>query len=369
MFLFGAVVSAAVTPFVRRYAIKHHIVANPGGRHIHKVPIPVMGGTSIFIGIVAVTCAQIIGELLLGWRGFGSDASADLIQLGALALAATLIYFLGLFDDVYNISPGLKLLGQVIAAAIVASAGLRIDFISNPFSDSIIMLGLFAVPVTVIYLVAFANIINLIDGLDGLAAGVAAIAASSLLVLAVGANQLAAAIIAVAIMGSCVGFLFFNFHPASIFMGDEGALLLGFLLGVVSLMGVMKTTAAIALAVPLLIVGIPIFDTLFAIIRRVRHNQPIKQADKGHIHHRLLERGFNQRQTVILIYVWSSALAVGGYAVRYAPVIWRFATIAVLFVVTGIMAYWLGLYEPVQVAEKPRKGILSKNTENDETLL
>lgn len=344
----GIGVTALATPIVRDMAIKKHIVALPGGRKIHKKPIPETGGTAMMIGMLAVAIFQIAGESLFGWRGFGSDISQNPLTLVGILVGTLVIFGVGLIDDIKDISPRAKLAGQIVAATIVAASGLRISFISNPFNDSIILLGIMAIPVTVLYLVSFANIINLIDGLDGLAAGLSAIAATSLLVLAAGANQLTAAIIAAAVIGSCIGFLFFNFNPASIFMGDEGALTLGFLLGIVSLMGVMKTTAAIALAVPLLIVGIPIFDTLSAIIRRVRHNQSFKEADRGHIHHRLLGRGFNQRQTVLIIYAWSAALAIGGYAIRYAPFWVRTITFVVLFALTGFLAYWLGLFESVK---------------------
>lgn len=344
----GVGVTALVTPLVRNLAVKRHIMALPGGRKIHKKPIPETGGTAMIIGMLAVVVFQIVGEKYFGWRGFVSDISSEPLALWGILLGTFVIYGVGLVDDIKDITPRAKLIGQIVAASIVAASGLRISFISNPFNDSIILLGILAIPATVLYLVSFANIINLIDGLDGLAAGLSAIASASLLALAAGANQLSAAIIAAAVIGSCIGFLFFNFNPASIFMGDEGALTLGFLLGIISLMGVMKTTAAIALAVPLLIVGIPIFDTLSAIIRRVRHNKSFKEADRGHIHHRLLGRGFNQRQTVLIIYGWSAALAIGGYAIRYAPFWVRTITFIVLFALTGLLAYWLGLFESVK---------------------
>jgi UDP-GlcNAc:undecaprenyl-phosphate GlcNAc-1-phosphate transferase len=171
-------------------------------------------------------------------------------------------------------------------------------------------------------------------------------------VLAAGGNRLDAAAFAVALIGACVGFLRYNSNPASIFMGDSGALFLGFTLATISLMGVMKSSAAIALAVPLLIIGVPIFDTASAIVRRVMHKRPIQEADKGHIHHRLLGRGFSQRQTVFIIYIWSIALALGGYTVRYAPGSLKALTILILFVITGFMAYWLGLFEAVGHAEE-----------------
>jgi UDP-GlcNAc:undecaprenyl-phosphate GlcNAc-1-phosphate transferase len=230
---------------------------------------------------------------------------------------------------------------------VVVAAGLKIEYVGDPFGGGLVALGYLSIPITLIYIVGFTNVINLIDGLDGLAAGVSAIAAASLLVLAAQGNRLEAAALAAAVIGACVAFLRYNFNPASIFMGDSGALFLGFTLATISLMGVMKSSAAIALAVPLLIIGVPIFDTASAIVRRLRHKRPIQEADKGHIHHRLLGRGFNQRQTVLIIYVWSIALAFGGYEVRYAPGTLKAVTIAMLFVITGFMAYWLGLFEAV----------------------
>ncbi|MBW6469255.1 MAG: undecaprenyl/decaprenyl-phosphate alpha-N-acetylglucosaminyl 1-phosphate transferase, partial [Coriobacteriia bacterium] len=188
-------------------------------------------------------------------------------------------------------------------------------------------------------------VINLIDGLDGLAAGVSAIAGATMLVLALQGNRPDAAVFAAALIGACVGFLRHNFHPASIFMGDSGAMFLGFSLAAVSLLGVMKSVAAITLVVPLLIIGVPIFDTASAIVRRVRHKRPIQEADRGHIHHRLLGRGFGQRQTVLIIYVWSAGLGVGAYAMRWAATSVKLLTFGVLAGLSVFMASWLGLFE------------------------
>ncbi len=164
------------------------------------------------------------------------------------------------------------------------------------------------------------------------------------------------------LIGACLGFLRWNFHPASIFMGDSGALFLGYALATVSLLGVMKTTAAIALAVPLLIVGVPIFDTGSAIVRRLRHGRPIGEADRGHIHHRLLGRGFDQRQTVLIIYGWSIALSVVGYAVRYAPGPSRSPRWSVMFAVSAAMAYWLGLFEAAHHLTEGETDVIDEET-------
>jgi UDP-GlcNAc:undecaprenyl-phosphate/decaprenyl-phosphate GlcNAc-1-phosphate transferase len=281
----------------------------------------------------------------LGWATVLTEGGrTNLLWVGA---GIVLMFAVGLVDDIVNLTPFAKLSGQIVAAVIVAASGLRIEYIGNPTGDGLIQLSLLSIPITVVYLVGFANVRNLIDGLDGLAAGLSAIAATSLLALAAPSNRLDAAVLAAAVIGACLGFLRYNFHPASIFMGDSGAMFLGFTLATISLLGVMKTTAAIALAIPLIIIGVPIFDTASAIVRRIRHKRPIQEADKGHIHHRLLRRGFDQRQTVLIIYAWSAALALGAYAVRYAPGFIRAIVLVVLFSVTAFTAYWLGLYESV----------------------
>lgn len=345
---YGAMIGAALvttlalTPLVRLVGVRWGIVAHPGGRHVHTGLIPRIGGVAMFVGFAVALLLDYIGERFWGWQEGMLRVGRPI--LGVLAGIAA-IFVVGVLDDVIELKPGQKLLGQLAAAGIVIAFGVRISFIGNPFGGGIVLLGVLSVPLTLFWIVGFANVINLIDGLDGLAAGVSGIAALSFLVLAAQSNVLAAGVLAAALLGACIGFLRYNFNPASIFMGDSGALFLGFTLACVSLLGVMKSVAAITLVVPLLIIGVPIFDTFSAIIRRSRHGQPIQSADKGHIHHRLLGRGFNQRQTVLIIYVWSVALAFGGYAMRWAPPVWRFATLVVLASMSGLMAYWLGLFE------------------------
>ena len=347
----GALVTFIVTPLVRAFAIKRGLVDYPGGRKVHTKAIPRLGGVAIFAGVMAAVAVQAAGERFFGWGGTIVGGGTSQARVVGVLIGLTIVFVVGLVDDLRNLSPGVKFTGQLVAACVVVASGLRIEYVGDPFAGGLVDLGLLAIPVTLLYIVGFTNVINLIDGLDGLAAGVSAIAAASLLVLAAQGNRLDAAALAAAVIGACLAFLRYNFNPASIFMGDSGALFLGFTLATISLMGVMKSTAAIALAVPLLIIGVPIFDTASAIIRRVLHKRPIQEADKGHIHHRLLGRGFDQRQTVLIIYVWSIALAFGGYAVRYAPGLFKVLTFAILFVITGFMAYWLGLFEAAGHAE------------------
>lgn len=352
----ATLVTLIVTPIVRGYAMRHGLVQKPRGRDLHTAPIPRLGGIAIFAGVIAAVAVQAFGELYMGWGGTISGGGTVRTRMTGVLIGFVVIFVVGLVDDLRPLSPGWKLLGQLAAAAVLIMFGLKIEYVGNPFGGGLIELGFLAVPLTLLYVVAFTNIVNLIDGLDGLAAGVTAISAVSFLTIAAQGNRLEAAAIAAALIGACVGFVRYNFHPASIIMGDSGALFLGYVLASVSLMGVLKSTAAIALAVPLLIMGVPIADTASAIIRRAAHRRPIQEADKGHIHHRLLGRGFNQRQTVLIIYVWSALLALGGWAVRYAGGPLKTVTFVVLFIVTGLMVYWLGLFEVVQHSDDGDSG-------------
>jgi UDP-GlcNAc:undecaprenyl-phosphate/decaprenyl-phosphate GlcNAc-1-phosphate transferase len=338
----AAAVTLVLTPLVRSMSIRMGLVDRPDARKVHTREISRLGGIAIFGGCAAAWIAESLLRYPVTTGGAVDLASPPL--LGAI-VGGTVIFAVGVLDDIVTLRPSAKVLGQVAAAGIAIGFGLRIDFIGDPFGGGLILLGLLSYPVTLIYIVAFTNVINLIDGLDGLAAGVTAIAATTFLVLALQGNQFEAVMIAAALIGACLGFLRYNFNPASIFMGDSGSMFLGFSLAAISLLGVMKSVAAIALAVPLIIIGVPIFDTASAIIRRVRHKRPIQEADRGHIHHRLLGRGFDQRQTVLIIYVWSAALGVSAYAMRWSATSVRLLTFGVLAGLSVVMAHWLGLFE------------------------
>jgi UDP-GlcNAc:undecaprenyl-phosphate/decaprenyl-phosphate GlcNAc-1-phosphate transferase len=335
-----------VTPLVRRLSLRAGLVDRGGARKVHATEVPRLGGIGLFAGIAAAIAAQYLGEVFGGWTPVLTVADGPL--WGTLA-GLVLIFAVGIVDDVRGLSPGAKLAGQLLAASLPIALGLRVEFVGNPIDGGLFQLGLLSYPVTALWIIGFANVINLIDGLDGLAAGISAIAAISFLVLAVQMNQLVAAVMSAALIGACASFLRYNFNPASIIMGDSGALMLGFLLACMSLQGVMKSVAAITLVVPLLVIGVPVFDTASAIVRRWRHRRPIQEADNGHIHHRLLHRGFNQRQTVLIIYAWSVTLAVGGYSMRFVPPSVRLAVFVVLAVLSGLMANWLGLFEQARV--------------------
>ena len=300
----AAVVAFALTPLMMRVAWRLGVVDKPGGRRIHDRPIPLLGGVAMFLGILAAVAPNL-----------DLDRRYVMILLGA-----ALICLLGALDDRFGIPPLPKLLGQIACAAIPVADGMTIDSITIPFvQPSTVSFGILAYPLTILFIVAVANVVNLADGMDGLAAGVCAISAITFAILALSLGRISAAVLAAAIAGACLGFLPWNFNPARIFMGDSGALLLGFLLACVSIQGVMKTAAALALVFPLVVLLVPILDTSFVILKRLKAGRSIASADRSHFHHRLLRVGYTQRQAVALLYAWSGVLAAFALAIRLFP--------------------------------------------------
>ena len=347
LFLVGLVVTVLTTPLAKRLAQRCNAIDYPSARRINTKPIPRMGGVAIFCGLAAALVTQYAGTVFLDWpTAFVPHHSLNL-NYPLLGVAALVVFLTGVADDIWSLKPLQKFLGQTLAACIAAAAGLLIGNIVNPFGPGELSLGWFAYPITVVYLVAFANVINLIDGLDGLAAGITAIASLSLFVLTTLSHRPDAAALAIALAGCCIGFLRYNFHPASIFMGDSGSNTLGFLLGVTALLGVTRTAAVTTLIVPLIIAGVPILDTFAAIVRRLRGHVSISQADKGHIHNRFIERGFDQRQTALAIYAWSILLSVGAFAITQVSAEVRIVIFLVLLVVSVAFMRRMHLFEPV----------------------
>lgn len=336
------------TPLAKRLAKRLNAIDYPSKRRINAAPIPRLGGLAIFMGLCAALVVEILGIKLLGWPPVLIPHPSMTINYPLLAVAFLIIVATGAIDDVHSLSPRKKLGGQVLAACVAAAGGLLIGRIVNPFiPGGEISLGWLAYPITVIYLVAFTNIINLIDGLDGLACGISAIASLSMFSFAVLSGRGDAAALAIALFGACLGFLRYNFHPASIFMGDSGSLLLGFGLGTISLLNVSRTAALTSLIIPLIVAGVPIIDTLSAIVRRRRAHVSIGQADKGHIHHRLIQEGYDQRQAVLLIYAWCLLLSLGAVVINQVDVGPRVAIFVVLLVSSAFFAMRLHLFEPV----------------------
>ncbi|MBR2681980.1 MAG: undecaprenyl/decaprenyl-phosphate alpha-N-acetylglucosaminyl 1-phosphate transferase [Atopobiaceae bacterium] len=347
LFLIAFAVAYVTTPLARKIAWRVDAVDYPGKRRINRKPIPRMGGIAVFAGVAVAIAIQWFGSIHLGWPSDIEPSPHLHVNYWAIVLACITIFVTGLIDDKYSLKPKQKLLGQLAAAIIAVCGGLVIGVIVNPFTNELIDLGWFAYPLTVIYLVAYSNIINLIDGLDGLATGISCISSITMFALSMMAGRYDAATLSIAVAGATLAFLRYNFNPASIFLGDSGALFLGFALGTVSLLSVTRIAGLTTIIVPLVIAGIPIIDTFSAIVRRSRAHVSIGHADRGHIHHRLMEEGFDQRQAVLLIYAWTALLCVGSFAMTQVSVWPRIFIFIILVLSSTFFAINLKLFQPV----------------------
>lgn len=297
------VLALVITPWVKRLAIKINAIDKPNARKVHKCLMPRLGGLAVFVSFALV--ALLTRPLT--------------IQLTGLLFGGLLIVLLGILDDTKGLSAKVKLAGQIIAALAVIPFGIQVDFITNPLSGGVIALGILAIPVTVFWIISVTNAVNLIDGLDGLAGGTSMIAALTIAAVSWkqgmldGVNNSEVAILALILAAAVLGFLRYNFHPAKIFLGDTGSMFLGYCLAVLAVMGLTKSAAAISVFIPIVILGIPLLDTFFAIVRRCYNGQPIFQPDKNHLHHRLMAMGLSHRQTVLVIYAISGLLGGSAY--------------------------------------------------------
>lgn len=294
--LLALIVSFLATPLVRRLAFKIGAVDIPrDSRRMHDHPIPRLGGLAIFLGFLVSVLAY-----------------ADLdMELQGILIGAVIIVILGIADDVHSLPAKFKLVVQIIAALCAALHGVVIEVINNPnvFSENEYwVLGGWSIPISVIWIIAITNAVNLIDGLDGLADGISTIGALTMLILALILGEHEISLVCGALVGACVGFLPYNLNPARIFMGDTGSTFLGFILACVSIQGLFKYYAVISFLVPFIILGLPIFDTASAIIRRLLKGQSPMVADRSHIHHKLIDLGLNQKQAVSTLYIISGVL-------------------------------------------------------------
>jgi UDP-GlcNAc:undecaprenyl-phosphate GlcNAc-1-phosphate transferase len=298
----AAVVTAVLTPFVGRAARRLGALDEPRDRGLSQRMTPLLGGVAIFAGVV-----------FAGLVWLPMDESYRAILAGA-----TVITVVGAVDDVIDLHPALKLAGQVGATAIPVASGVRVSDFTLPFVHRV-DLGDLGAPLTIVGMVLIINVVNFSDGVDGLAAGVCAIAASSFAIIAFDLDKADAAVLAAIIAGAALGFLVHNFHPASVFMGDCGSNLLGYLLGAVIVEGSLKTNALIALIGPLVILAVPFLDTGFVVAKRVKYRRPVYRADRWHFHHRMANIGFSQRRTVLYLYAWMLAMAGLAVALRFVP--------------------------------------------------
>lgn len=316
--LLAALISYVLTPYIKTLAFKIGAIDKPDNRKVHKKIMPRLGGLAIYIAFMA----GVVSSLELTWDIVG------------ILIGGTVIVIVGVLDDKYQLPAKVKLLGQIIAACILVLFDIRIEWLNNPFGGYFYLDTFISVPLTIFWVISFTNVVNLIDGLDGLAAGVSAIASVTVILVAVQMGYFHIAVMTAALAGGIIGFIRYNFNPATIFMGDTGSMFIGYMLAAVSVYGAVKTAATIALIVPAIALGLPIMDTAFAIMRRYTNGRPIFQPDKGHLHHRLLAMGMNQKQAVLLMYGISAVLGIA--AVLWAEVDGFYAALIIAVIITAV---------------------------------
>ncbi|CAI6081201.1 putative undecaprenyl-phosphate N-acetylglucosaminyl 1-phosphate transferase [Paenibacillus sp. JJ-100] len=355
IFIIGFIVSMglalALTPLVKKFAVRIGAMDTPNARKVHTRIMPRLGGLGIFLAFI-ITVAALL-PFVSAWF-----TARDMSFVSAFLIGGTIIVLIGALDDRFELSAKVKLLGQLLAAAVVVFGfNIRVDFVNIPFQDAYSSLESWvSIPLTILWIVGVTNAINLIDGLDGLAAGVSGIAIGTIAVMSFLMGNTMIALMCLVLLGSIIGFLFFNFHPAKIFMGDTGSLFLGFSLAMLSMLG-FKQIAVVSFITPLIIIGVPLSDTLFAIIRRAVQRKPIFSPDKGHLHHCLRELGFSHRQTVLIIYGIAAFFGVLAIIQSSAAM---FEANWVTFVVICIMMFFLQVgAEVIGLVSKTKKPVIN----------
>ena len=350
-FLLAAVVTALLTPLTMRFARAVGAIDEPRERGLSERPTPLLGGLAIFAGVFAAA---------LIWlpAGYGHPPHRYAHLWDGVLLAAALITFVGALDDRFELPPVVKLAGQVVAAVIVVHYGVTVKAITLPFAGRLDFpnAGVTnAGPVlTVIGLVAMMNVVNFSDGVDGLAAGVCAIIAGALAVIAFDLGRAQPGVLAAITAGAALGFLIYNFPPASSFMGDCGANLLGLLMGVITVEAAVKTTAVVSFVLPLILLAVPFLDTTFVVLKRLKYRRPIYESDSEHFHHRMARIGFSSRRTIAYLYAWTLLLAGLALALRFVPYSdhhghlhtgWTLVMVALVLVVAAASVYLVYVLE------------------------
>ena len=342
-FLLAFITSFVLTPYTIKIAKKIGAIDIPKDeRRMHSKPIPKFGGPAIVIGFFIAVIYLIVTSSIEGKLDIIGEEQYWLKLLG-FVLGSLVINTFCYFDDIKGIKPYVKLLGQLIGAVIVVACGVRINNFTLPFLEGNIVLGnIFSITLTMIWIVGITNAINLIDGLDGLSSGISIISCICLLIIfALNGSPLIAIIMITALVGALAGFLPFNFNPAKTFIGDIGTNFIGFSLSVISILGIAKTATAFVVVLPIIVLGLPIFDTLSAIVRRLIKGKSIKavfQADKGHLHHKLIAKGFSQKEAVLMLY--GISVACGMFAViLFESDIWKAISFALLVIAVVAIGY------------------------------
>lgn len=341
-FLLAFITTFVVTPHTMRWAKKVGAIDIPNDRRVNKKPMPRLGGLAVISGFFVSIIYLLISTSIEGKINlFGEEAYY--VKLIGYVVGIIILGITCYIDDVKGIPSWIKLIAQIIAAIIVVASGIRIENISIPFTEGkLVISGIASYVITICWIVGITNAINLIDGLDGLSSGVTLISCLSLLmVFALNESPLTAIILVTALAGALVGFLPFNFSPAKTFIGDTGSNFMGFSLAIISILGVAKTYTALVLIAPIIILGMPIFDTIFAIFRRIIKGKSLKavfKPDKGHLHHKLMAKGYTQRQAVLIMYGITATL--GMFAVILLESgIWKAISFALLIVAIVAIGY------------------------------
>ncbi len=339
-------VSYLMTPPVKRFAeIVGAIDVPKDDRRVHDHPIPRMGGMAIFVGFIVSVF-------------FFVDMTTPVM---GMLLGAFIIVIMGAIDDIVSLNPWIKLLGQVAAALVVIRCGIVFDAISTLNSSSeihTVSTGWLSIPLTILWIVACTNAVNLIDGLDGLAVGVSGISSLSMLLVSLLVSEPYISVILACLTGACIGFMPYNLNPAKIFMGDVGSQFLGFVLSVVSLMGLFKFHAIITFLIPILSLALPLADTVFAFFRRILHGQSPFQADRGHIHHKLLALGMDQKQAVAILYGVSAIFGIIAVLIAGPGTGVRIVCLVAAFLISlavWLFVFWKGGSTPAQQNAKHLK--------------
>jgi UDP-GlcNAc:undecaprenyl-phosphate GlcNAc-1-phosphate transferase len=317
-FVVAMVVAAVLTPFAARLAWRYHAVSMPSERGLAVRTTPLWGGLAILAGVLVASALWMPATIRLPHGAHQLHGSVNTVHTWVVLAGACLIALVGAIDDRRALPPLLKLIGQIGAAVIAVEGGAVVTDVTLPFVGSLQFPHVGGV-LTVIWLVALMNIVNFSDGVDGLAAGLCAIDGIAFSIIAFDLGVGGAAVLAALTAGAAIGFLFHNFPPASVFMGDSGANLLGYLLGVVAVVGSLKTNVVIALAVPLVVLAVPFLDTSFVVAKRLKYRRAPWSADANHFHHRMARIGFSQRKTVAYLYGWTLMLAGVAIALRFIP--------------------------------------------------
>ena len=318
-FVIALLTAIIMTPVIIWVSKKLKLVDQPDqNRKQHQRAVPSIGGLAIFFGIAA-------GFFYL---------QPEHPQITAIIIGGIIMLLTGLLDDIFDLRPGTKLLGQVLSASVVAYSGLVIEKLTLPFMGTVFLGEYVGIALTIFWIVAVANAINLIDGLDGLAGGVSTIAFISILIMAIMDYRFIVIGLSVLLIGATLGFLVFNFHPAKIFMGDTGALFLGYAIAIISMLGLFKNVAFFSFVIPIIVIALPVFDTLLAIIRRIHNRQGISVADHNHVHYLLLKNGYSHKQSVFIIYAFSIFFGAMAILVNNAHLMTSLAVFC--FVIFGI---------------------------------